>query len=265
MFTTNRLELHLRLIDTFVFDEMPAWRETLTLPEPDRSRQLRDPAVRARMKAEFDDPASRAVAFEWEGLEVESVRDPSHQGWVGQSVTELAEERGADPLETFLDISLEEGLETQWQTRMADVAKQFIAHIVRTALEDPIVMPGSSDGGAHLASFVGADYTTRLLSDWVPDPLTLEQAVWRNTLMPATVHGIEDRGLLREGVHADLLVLDLDSLEAGQAHMVRDFPADTERYVVDAKGYHAVVVNGQTLLDNGSHTGALPGHVLRGK
>jgi N-acyl-D-aspartate/D-glutamate deacylase len=143
------------------------------------------------------------------------------------------------------------------------VARQFIAHVVRTAVADPIVMPGSSDGGAHLASFVGADYTTRLLTDWVPDPLSLEQAVWRNTLMPATVHGIEGRGVLREGAAADLLVIDLEHLAAGDSYPVRDFPADSERYVVDAEGYRNVVVNGEVLLEDGKHTGALPGEVIR--
>ncbi len=264
MFTTNHLELHLKLSDTFVFDEMLAWREALTRPEPERSNALRDPAMRARMRAEFDDPASRAISFEWKGLEVEAVADPSHESWVGRSVTQLAEARGVDPLDAFLDISLEENLETRWQTRLDEVARQFIRHVVATSVVDPIVMPGSSDGGAHLASFVGADYTTRLLTEWVPEPLTLEHAIWRNTLMPATVHGIDNRGVLREGAFADILVMDPDRLAAGKVRLVKDFPADTERYIVDAEGYVASIVNGQVLLENGKHSGVLPGQVLRG-
>jgi N-acyl-D-aspartate/D-glutamate deacylase len=261
-FTTNHLELHLKLADTFVFDEMPAWRAALTLPEPDRSARLRDPEVRARLQAEYDDPASRAVSFEWSDLVVEAVRDDTHRDRVGRSVTELAALRGVAPLEAFLDVSLDESLQTQWQTRLSDVAKQFIAHVVGTAVADPIVMPGSSDGGAHLGSFTGADYTTRLLTDWVPQPLSLEQAVWRSTLMPATVHGISDRGVLRPGARADVIVMDPSRLAAGEARLARDFPADTERYVVDAEGYRATIVNGEVLLEDGKHSGALPGQVL---
>jgi N-acyl-D-aspartate/D-glutamate deacylase len=261
-FTTNHLELHLKLADTFVFDEMPEWRSVLTLPEPERSDRLRDPAVRERLQAEFDDPASRAVSFEWSDLVVEDVLDDAHRERIGKSVTELAEERGTQPLAAFLDVSLEEGLETRWQTRLSEVARQFIAHVVGTAVADPIVMPGSSDGGAHLASFTGADYTTRLLTDWVPAPLSLEQAVWRSTLMPATVHGLADRGVLREGARADVIVMDPSRLAAGDAHRTRDFPADTERYVVDAQGYRATIVNGEVLLEDGKHTGALPGSIL---
>jgi len=262
-FTTNRLELHLRLDDTFVFDEMPAWRSVLTLPPAERIARLRERGVRERMQAAWDDPGGRAVSFEWDGLEVEAVRDERNAGWVGRSVAELAEERSVSPLDAFLDVSLEEDLMTAWQTRLSDVARKFIEHVVRTAISDPIVMPGSSDGGAHLASFVGADYTTRLLTDWVPDPLTLEQAIWRNTLMPATVHGLTDRGVLREGAKADLLVLDPSRLAAGVSHVVSDFPAGSSRYVVGAEGYHFVVVNGEVLLEEGEHTGALPGEVVR--
>jgi len=265
MFTTNALGLHLRLSDTFVFDEMPAWRNALTRPEPERCRDLRDDAVRERLKAEWSDPSARAVSFDWEDLVVESVRDEAHRDWVGRSVMDFARERDLDPVDAFLDISLEEDLETQFETRLSEIAQQFIAHVVKTSISNPLVMPGSSDGGAHLASFVGADYTTRLLAEWVPETLSLEQAVWRNTLMPATVHGIADRGMLREGAFADILVIDPERLAAGKPRIARDFPAGTERYVVDAEGYEAVVVNGEVLLEEGKHTGALPGHVLRGQ
>jgi len=264
MFTTNYLELHLKLGDTFVFDEMPTWRDVLTRPAPERTKALVDPAVRAKLRAEFDDPKSRAVTFEWEGIEVEAVPGERNRDLVGLSVSEIALRRGAsDLLDVFLDVSLEDDLETSWQTRRSEAATKFIDHVVRTSIQNPIVMPGSSDGGAHLASFTGADYTTRLLTEWVPDPLSLEHAIWRNTLMPATVHGIEGRGVLREGAFADVLVMDPTRLEAKRAHLVRDFPGETERYVTEAKGYVATIVNGERLLDEGRHTGALPGHILR--
>jgi N-acyl-D-aspartate/D-glutamate deacylase len=264
-FTTNALGLHLKLCDTFIFDELPTWRSVLTAPEPERSRQLHDRSVRTRLAAEFDSPAGRSAAFSWDLLEVEGVRNDAHRGWIGRSVTELAAERGVDPLDAFLDVSLEESLETQWRTRLGEVGKAFIEHVVRTGIGEPVVMAGSSDGGAHLASFVGADYSTRLLTDWVPDPLGFEQAVWRLTGMPATIHALEGRGFLREGAWADILLIDRSRLGAGPAYLVRDFPGNTERYVVDAGGYVGMLVNGEVLFENGRHTGALPGHVLRGK
>lgn len=263
-FTTNALGLHLKLADTFIFDELPAWRAALTAPEPERSRRLRDPDVRARLAAEFESPEGRAAAFGWDQLEVEAVRDEAHRAWIGRTVADLAGERGVSPLDAFLDCALAEDLQTQWRTRLGELATQFIAHVVRSGIVEPFVMAGSSDGGAHLASFVGADYTTRLLTEWVPDPLTFEQAIWRLTGMPATVHALADRGVLREGAWADIVLLDRGRLRAGPTRLARDFPGGTERYVVDAEGYAAVIVNGTVVLQDGRHTGALPGHVLRG-
>jgi N-acyl-D-aspartate/D-glutamate deacylase len=264
-FTTNRLELHLKLADTFVFDEMPAWREVLTTAEPERSRRLADPAWRAKLQAAWDGDETRAVGFDLADLEVEAVRDAANAGWIGRTMAEIGAERGTGKLDTFLDLALSEDLQTSFRTRQSEVAKQFIHHVVSSGLQDPIVMAGSSDGGAHLASFTGADYSTRLLAEWVPaGALSLEQAVWRLAGMPATVHGLRDRGFLRTGAWADVVVYDPATLSCGESYLARDFPADTERYVVDASGYRAVVVNGEILIEDGAHTGALPGHVLRG-
>ena len=149
-------------------------------------------------------------------------------------------------------------------TRMDDVARDFIRHVVKSGIESPLVMAGSSDGGAHLASFTGADYTTRLLAEWVPETLSIEQAIWRLTGMPATVHGIVDRGFLRVGAKADLVLFDRSRLAASEAYLARDFPARTQRYVVDPSGYVLSVVNGEVLVEDGKATGALPGQVLRG-
>ena len=263
-FTTNKLELHLKLADTFVFDEMTSWREALILPEPERSSRLADPGVRARMRAELADEQARAVAFDIGDLEVEAVTDSRNQSLVGRTVAEIAAESGADTLDTFLDLALSEKLRMSFCTRMSELARQFIQHLVETSVKDPIVMAGSSDGGAHLASFSGADYSTRLLSEWVPDTVSLEHAVWRLSGMPATVHGLRDRGFVRTGAWADLVVFDLEELEAGDAYLARDFPAETERYVADAKGYRCVIVNGVPILEAGVPTGATPGHVIRG-
>lgn len=263
-FTTNKLELHLKLSDTFVFDEMHVWREVLTQAEPERSRCLADPSWRARMQVEWDSDDGRAVAFDLGDLEVEEVTDPDHSAWVGRTIRDLAEEAGKGTLDTFLDLSLAENLELNFRTSFNETAHQFIQHVVESGLKNPIAMAGSSDGGAHLASFTGADYSTRLLSEWVPRTVTLEHAIWRLTGMPATVHGLRDRGFLRVGAFADVVVFDPKKLKSGDAYLAKDFPAGTERYIVEAEGYVATLVNGQVMMEGNKHTGALPGHVLRG-
>src|SRR5262249_28730611 len=139
-FTTNKLELHLKLADTFVFDEMSVWREVLTTAEPERSRRLADPAWRAKLQAEWDDDTSRAVTFDAADLEVEAVRDTANAGWVGRSIAELGAERGTGKLDTFLDLALTEDLQTSFRTRLSEIARQFIQHVVHTGVTDPIVM-----------------------------------------------------------------------------------------------------------------------------
>jgi N-acyl-D-aspartate/D-glutamate deacylase len=262
-FTSQRLGLHLRLADTFIFDELPSWLAALQGPIAERCRKLADRALRDRLRHELKH-LPRAAPFPIEILEVELVRDAKNESWIGRSASELAAERGGDALDAFLDLSIVEDLATGWRTRPMPAAQEFIANVVRASLLEPLVMAGSSDGGAHLASFTGADYTTLLLTDWVPNTISLEHAIWRLAGMPAAVHGLEGRGVIRTGAHADLVLIDLPNLAADEHTVVRDFPAGTERYYVDAHGYEMVIVNGVPAMEHGKPTGALPGAVLRG-
>jgi N-acyl-D-aspartate/D-glutamate deacylase len=260
--TTNRGGLHIKLSDTFVFDDMQAWRDVLCLGEPERSRRLADRGVRAQLLAAWN-ADSGTVGISWEKLQVEEVRDTGNQNLVGKTIREISEERGTPPLDTFLDLALSEGLETWFNLRTDPEAQAYSNQISAQVMQAPFAMSGSSDGGAHLASFVGADYSTRLLTEYVPDTLSLEEAVFRLTGMPAIVHGLSDRGVIREGCYADLVLFDPNRLAVGEQRRARDFPGDSERYVIEAEGYVATLVNGQVMTENGKHTGALSGHVLR--
>jgi N-acyl-D-aspartate/D-glutamate deacylase len=262
MFAVNELGAHFSLDTTFLFDEMPTWRQTLCLPGSERARRLADPAVRERLLMELADPTGRAFVFVWQVVFVEAVTRPEHERWIGHHLADVAEAMGKSPLDAFLDLALAEDLKTQFlvgapKDHARDAAT---AELVR----DPIAMAGSSDGGAHVLSFTGADYTTRLLSEWVPGTLTLEQAVAKLTMVPAIVHGIADRGVVREGAAADLVVFDPSRLRCTGTRLVHDFPAGAGRYVVGAEGYVATVVNGEPTFDQGRYTGALGGVVLRG-
>jgi N-acyl-D-aspartate/D-glutamate deacylase len=262
MFATNRRGTHFALGNTFLFDEMPTFRSTLTLAPPERDRRLRDPAVRDRMRLELADPQGRSFVFAWEAVVVEAVTEPDHESWVGRSVAALAAERGQDPFDCFVDLSLGGGLRTQFGL----VARPDPSRLAATEvmIRSPFMMAGSSDGGAHLLSFCGADFPTRLVTEWVPDVLSFEAAVARLTSVPAAAYGLSDRGVIRPGAAADLLLLDRSRLAAGEgARYVEDFPAGSGRYVVDAEGYVAVLVNGETMLEEGKPTGALPGVVIR--
>jgi N-acyl-D-aspartate/D-glutamate deacylase len=263
MFASNRQGAHFSLGSTFLFDEMPSFRDTLTLSSPAREVRLRDPAVREQMRKEIADPAGRSFVFVWQVLKVEHVVKPENERWLDKSVSEIAAATGADPLDAFLELSLSEGLGTQFV--LAGPPSRARREATERMMRSPVVMAGSSDGGAHLLSFCGADYTTRLLTEWVPDVLSLEAAVARITSIPARATAIAGRGALTDGMAADILLIDRDRLSTPDApRYVRDFPANSGRYVVDAEGYREVIVNGQTLLDDGEWTGVTPGAVLRG-
>lgn len=259
MFAANRQAAYFALGSTFLFDELPAFRETLTLPAPERMRRLRDPQVRARL--ERDLAAARSFAPRWPLCRVEAVRDAKHSAWIGRTVSELAEERGVTPFDCWLDLSLAEELETTFV--MGAPLTPELRAMKREMILEPLLSAGSSDAGAHLLSLVGVDFTTRLLTDWVPDPLSLEQAIERLTSRPAAEHGLVDRGVIREGAHADLVLFDPTRLAVGGTRLARDFPARSARLVVDAEGYVASLVNGQVTRENGEPTEARSGRWLR--
>ena len=251
------------LSDTFLFDEMPAFRDTLTLPAAERAQRLVQPAVRDDMRAQWADTTGRHIVFGWGNIKV--ARADHHPEWVGLRVPELRSLLGAgDELDAFLDASLAEDLDAVFTlagsggsgARAADPATAaIVAH--------PLTLPGSSDAGAHLSSYCGVDYTTRLLTEYVPDALPLESAVARLSAIPATLYGLRDRGVVRPGAIADLVIWDPARLAAGATRWVEDFPAGGGRFVVDAEGYLALVVNGEVVRRDGVDTGARPGRVLR--
>jgi N-acyl-D-aspartate/D-glutamate deacylase len=262
MFATNRQGAHFSLDSTFLFDEMPSFRDTLTRAEPGRSARLRDPAVREQMRAEIADPTGRSFVFIWQVVAVETAERSDLRALIGRTVWDIAQEQGKDPLDAFLDLSLADDLRMQFVLAAPPTPKRQA--VVEALIKSPLVMAGSSDGGAHLLSFCGADYTTRLVSEWTPDVIPIEDAIARLTSIPAASYGITDRGTLEAGKAADVLLIDREQLGAGETpRYVRDFPAESGRYVVDATGYHSVIVNGETLLRNGADTGRRPGVVLR--
>ena len=260
MYGTQQGGAYFSLDTTFLFDDMPAFREPLILPEPQRSSALRDPSVRQRMREELAGPPMPSFPLNFDITTVYAVDDPALvvRGSFGRRSRARAR-RG--PVGRFLDLCLEDNLRTTFF--VTPLSERGGRMVTEALVRNPLAMAGSSDGGAHLASFVGADYTTRLLTEWVPDPFSLEEAVRRLTSIPAAVHGFFDRGVVRVGAWADLVVVDLERLKVGPTHWVEDMPAASGRFVVDAEGYRAVIVNGELLLDRGVPTGAVPGHLLR--
>jgi N-acyl-D-aspartate/D-glutamate deacylase len=260
MASANPKGLHLALSDTILLDEMPAFRKTLALPMAERMRALADAGVRDTLRHEFTS-VDRQLAFEWAALLVASVRDADNAAWVHRSVADIAAERRGDPLDTFLDLALAEDLETVFVIDRP--VSQEDRDVIAFLLKHPLTMPGSSDGGAHVNTFCGADYTTRVLTEYVSDAFPFEEAVRKLSAIPAATVGLWDRGVIRPGAAADIVLLDRSRLAVGAARMVRDFPTGAGRMIWEQQGYVATIVNGAVLIDDGKPTGATPGEVLR--
>ena len=254
----QQMQVFFALHDTFLFDEMSEFREVLTAGDR-REAMLRDPEVRDRLRAALANTEGRALVFSWDAVKV--ARADEHPDWVGLTVVELGRALGVDPFDAFLDASLAEQLRTTFTLggSLGASSRRTTEEVVR----HPASLPGSSDAGAHLTSYCGVDFSTRLLSEYVPDVISLEEAVRRLATIPAQLYGFVDRGWLGAGACADLVVWDPDDLGVGATRWSEDFPAGGGRFVVDATGYRALVVNGVVVRSDGVDTGARSGRVLR--
>ena len=127
-------------------------------------------------------------------------------------------------------------------------------------------IPSQTDAGAHLnTNYCTAGESSYVLGEWVRERglLTLEDAIRRFTFQPARIMGLRDRGLVRQGMVADLMVFDLARIGVKEDEITRDGPNGSPRRVQGAEGVHHVVVGGEPVFDHGKHTGAFPGRVLR--
>jgi N-acyl-D-aspartate/D-glutamate deacylase len=211
MMSLNTFDFHVRLSDTMMFDDVPEVRNVLCLPEPARMNALRDPAVRATWRKVLVE-TPRAAPLPIDALLVEGVTAEMNEPLVGRRLGDIAAERDEHVIDCFVDLSLSENLNMKFVLPMDAEAEKEWRRVNKVLLSSPQCVAGSSDAGAHLNSFVGADYTTRLISEWVPHTLTLENAIYRLTGEPAAIHGLDDRGALKPGHKADIVCFDLGKL-----------------------------------------------------
>jgi N-acyl-D-aspartate/D-glutamate deacylase len=259
MFRANPQDFFFCLADTFIFDDVPSVRDALVLPPGRREAALRDPEARRTMRHELA-TVRRSVDFDWDRVRVGTIADEANRADEGRSITSLAEERGVHPFDAVLDLALADNLRTVFRIDRS----QGPAHteLLKRLVRHPLLMAGSSDGGAHLQTFCGADYPTQMLTNLVPDPLSLEGAVHKLSGQPAAMLQLTDRGVIRSGAVADLVLFDPDRLGSGATYFLDDFPTGASRLVHEPTGYVSVIVAGQPLLRDGKPTGELPGQVL---
>jgi len=255
------------------FSAREGYQEILDLPNEERLARLRDPAVRERiLKSELSEaamdrlsPSRVRATTRWDRMYIFGP-DVDYEPSEDKCIAVIAARSNRTPEEVAYDY-LAEGLDQFIYCPVSNYVDGDLA-TTREMLLDPVTLSGLSDGGAHCGSVVDASMPTYLLTHWARDRtrgpgLPLEMVVKAQTADTADFFGFNDRGRLAEGLRADINVIDHAGLRLHAPHLVRDLPAGGQRLVQGVDGYAATLVAGQTIFENGEHTGALPGRLVR--
>ena len=245
------------------FDALPLWSDVRQQSLAEQKAALSDPVMRGRLiEAAENGDYGRAIGAEarkpdWQHVIPMFSALPPHR-----SMEEIAAERGVSSMEAFVDLSLENDLGLFFIQAAANQDQDLVLQL----MQHPYAIPTFSDSGAHVTQIMDSSIQTHLLGHWVRDKeaFTLEDAVRRITQMPANAWGFDDRGVLAEGMAADVNVFDPLTVAPDLPELVHDLPAGEPRLRQTATGFLATIVNGEVLVDNGVPTGSTPGHLLRG-
>ena len=245
---------------------LPGWQQILGVPLAERIQRLQDPDTRVLM---LENSLSQAAGVfrrlaDWGDYVIGDTYSAANEGLKGRVVRDVAIERGKSSFGTLLDIVIADELKTiLWPTPQDDDAESWR---MRAELwQDGRAMIGGSDAGAHLDRMCGAPYPTRWLADCIRGRklVPVEFAVKMMTSQPAKLFGLVDRGELREGACADVVVFNPDEIGSEDAMLVTDLPGNSSRLTAGSFGVKRVLVNGVTIVENGVANGAVPGTVLK--
>ncbi|RYD88585.1 MAG: aminoacylase, partial [Sphingomonadales bacterium] len=261
-------KIYINLFSGFIFDANPGmWREIFKWPVAERIEKLRDPALRATLKADLttvSPDAGMYFATQFQNYSIASVKSPNNEKYQDRLISDIAAEEGKHPVDVVFDIAIEDGLTTSFMPNLGGNEKAAFA--LRGELwKDDRTLIGASDAGAHLDMIDTFAFSTDVLQRGVREyqVISLEEAIYQMTDRLARYMGLIDRGLLTPGYFADIVVFDAETVGKGETYFRYDVPGDQFRTYAEASGIDHVFVNGVQIVRNGEHTGKLPGTVLR--
>ena len=244
------------------FDRLPVWRELRALPLEEQRARLADRALVERLvKSAHESRYGEAVGGEARPPEFDRMRVLDAPIPPNPTVAEAARARGLDPVELMIRLSLE----TDFRQFFVQTLSPFDMDDITAILRHPQAVLSFSDSGAHVSQMADASLQTHLLAHWVRalEIFSFEEAIRMITLAPARAWGFHDRGLLREGLLADLNVLDPKTVAPAMPTVVHDLPAGEKRIEQRATGIAATIVAGRVVVRDAVHTGELPGKLVR--
>jgi N-acyl-D-amino-acid deacylase len=258
--TCRPIEQELLMREPTAFYVMPAFSELVALPHEERAGLYADRGWRARVQANLD--ATGLLDSRWNAMRV--LESPAHPELVGKSIASIAAARGSSPFDAICELAVDDGLRTRLCVTFANDDVDGVTRLLRA--EGCIL--GLSDAGAHVAQICDAILPTDFLAHWVRDRELMPLAQGIRKLSGEIAEVMElDRGVLRVGAPADLVVLDYERLSPGPIRRVRDMPAQGERLVADAPvGVDHVLVAGVAIRSDGApiveRLDPLPGTIL---
>jgi N-acyl-D-amino-acid deacylase len=268
--TTRSINAVFSLKSYLPFDVLPAWKEIRALPIEEQKARLRDPEVRARLVAAEATMKPRERTLQGGGAATTDPRKPDYDNlfpmlsvdWDDPSIGELSRRHNKHPVEVIIDLALDN------ENRMIvqPIVNEHPADVLNL-LKHPRTLATFSDSGAHVCQEMGSSLQTHLLSYWVRNKqqFTLEEAVRMLTFDNASAWELPDRGLIRTGYAADLVVFDEATVKPQLPTVETDLPGGARRLVQKADGIAATVVNGIVAIENGKATGKSGGQVLKGR
>jgi N-acyl-D-aspartate/D-glutamate deacylase len=264
LFMPMAIHLRFNFASGFVLDMLPGWDKLMALPHADKVALMSSAEGRARMLAPFAHEDRPPRWARWENYLIHDCFTPDTRRYEGRRVGDIAGEEGKTAWDALCDIAVADGLRTTFGFPDA-VESEGDWEARGRVLRDPRIIVGASDAGAHLDMIDTFAYATRLLQDAVREHrlLKTEEAVRLLTEVPAGLYGLRDRGVLRPGAWADVVVFDEDTIGSGPLHTRADLPGGAQRLYAEAVGVHQVVVNGVPVVEHGEVTSDAPGRVLR--
>ena len=239
------------------------WPELANLEHEAFMQVVGGQSFRDRMRQSLSHPdGGRIFNGDWSRVEVTIAATPANAPLEGRTIAEIAAQRSADPVDTFLDIGLQENLETTFTAKLLNVEEDRVGEL----LEDDGNLVSLSDGGAHLTFFCDAGFGMHFLGHWVRElgRFDLPRAVRKLTSDVADIYGLAGRGRIEVGAHADLILFDPGKIGISKAQRVADLPGGATRLVRSAPGLQTVWVNGTRVYDQGEYVDQPrpPGHVI---
>jgi len=244
------------------FYARPTYKALADLPWDERIEKLRDPEIKAKiLREESEQPHVFVEIFEKRFRNMYPLEDPiEYLPSRDTSVTAMAEKEGREPSEWLYDYFLGNN-----GNNLVYIPAANFSENIPEMLTHPYTVTALGDGGAHVGSICDTSANVYVLTKWVKDKqqIELSQAINMLCRQPAELYSLLDRGLIKEGMKADVNVIDFDELKLRTPHIVHDLPAGGRRFLQNADGIDMTIKAGEVIYENGEATGALPGRLVR--